>query len=557
MVAALVLLVLPLAQAYRLDRGLASVGVQEDAFIGLRHLRHFVEHGRLVYNLDTSTLGATAPLFWILSGIGYLVLHTLGLVHDLIAYHLGFVWTCWAATLVTFVALARGPGRVAVAALAVAGASLFAFGFRFMYLGLEGPFLTLSLAAIFVLVRARVRLEVVLAVCGVLAWDRPEIGLIAVPALLPPILLHARGARARLRRAGSFLVAWAVPPVLMLVLTGEVIPNTVRAKSYFGASTAALRAHPIDFLAARLRLIERNFVNHHALVPVLIALVLGFATWHAIAAVRTVRAARARGDDPSASPFPWRAALGLFAAGYTAFILLVPTLWDWYQANWAAFALVVAGVMIHDGIERLRARPTWSRRRAVALACAVAVLGAGAYVAARSTYRMTRSAVTIWLTRERDFRGRLGLDLDRRWHARSVWMEAAGWQGYFNDARVYDEVGLTDSEVFRFADRYGCGYFMAAMRALKPQFVVKRRLELRHNAIFTSPRVCPHAPLFLDAAARREFAATYRQVAVYSSEMTDPGGSFSGRDLDVLLFERVEGLDGAPVSPSAARTATP
>jgi len=513
-VAALALIALPLWHAIRLDHELKAIGVQEDAFIGLRHLRHFVEHGRLVYNLDTSTLGATSPLFWITSGLAIWTMHGTPPQELVLGYHLDFACTCWIATLVAFVLLARGALRVVAAAWIVAAVTVFAVGLRYMHLGLEGPFLTVSLAIVCALVHAGVRPERVLALCGVLAWDRPEIAALALPAVLVAIAVHAGP---RLRCAGAFAAGWIAPPLAMLVLTGSPIPNSVRAKSFFGATAEALRAHPVQYVLDRVGQLRTALDVSEYVVPVVLALLVAATAWWAVAALRARTA------------FPWRLALGVFACGYSGFVLTVPQLWEWYPAFWVGFAAIALGVALHDLAARVP-RTSHVAAGAAVIACAI-------YVAGRHGFSLARHRAITILSQEHDFRGRLGRDLDEKWHARSVWMEAVGWQGYFNDARVYDEVGLADSEVFRFAEHDGCGYFMAAMRALAPEYVIKRRFELDWNAMFDPPHSCPTgARMFLDDAARAEWTAHYREVARYDSAQPEFFGDYS----HLVLFRRVD-----------------
>ncbi len=508
--------------------------MQEDALIGLRHLRHFVDSGRLVYNTDTSTLGATAPLFWILSGVGYWILHTLHLAGDLLAYHYDFVFCCWAATLIGLVALARGPLRIGMAAYAVVVLSLFVYGLRFMYLGLEGPFLSLSLLLVFVLIAERVPTHRALFACGALAWDRPEIAMVALPVLIAVAILHDASTRDRVRCGAGLAIGWGLPPLLMLVFTGELMPNTVRAKSYFGDGLTSVAHRPFGFVRDRLDVIDVHIGSARHASLILIAVVAGHAVWSTMRATRALRARRAGGA--SASREIWRAALGLFAAGYAVFILAVPDLWPWYVTYWLMFSLIVIGFIVHDALAFLRTARAWPNTRVAIAACVVAAIAVGTYVDERSAYHSTRTSTVYWISQESQFRGRLGRDLATRWHATSVWMEAAGWQGYYNDARIYDEVGLVDSAVFGFAERYGCGYFMAAMRELRPQYVVKRKLEIDENAVFTSPRVCPAAPLFVDAASRAEFFAHYRQVAAYDAQ----DEAYFGALGHLLLFQRID-----------------
>lgn len=60
-------LVLVLLPGLLLMRELLHVGMQEDAMIGLRHLRNMLEGSGFVYNRGESALGTTNPLFWVFS----------------------------------------------------------------------------------------------------------------------------------------------------------------------------------------------------------------------------------------------------------------------------------------------------------------------------------------------------------------------------------------------------------------------------------------------------------------------------------------------------------
>jgi hypothetical protein len=126
------------------------------------------------------------------------------------------------------------------------------------------------------------------------------------------------------------------------------------------------------------------------------------------------------------------------------------------------------------------------------------------------------------------------VDLDTRWHASSVWMEAVGWQGYYNEARVYDEVGLVDRNVFDLVAKYRCGYFMAGLRTLKPQFIVKRKFEVDGNKMMIPPQQCPGAPLWANDAERAEFDRMYRVAATYDTQTPEAFGGFS----HLVLFQR-------------------
>lgn len=522
-IAALALLVIPVAHSLDLVQRASPLGMHEDALIGLRHLRHFVEHGRLVYNLETSTLGATSPVFWIVSGLGYLALGAVGAAGDLIGYHYRFALACWVVALVVFVSLGRGPLRLALAAFAVLALTTFVHGLQFLHGGLEGPFLMLSLAVIFRLVQAGIATATVLALAGALAWGRPEIALIAGPALLAVVLWHGPDLRARVRHAATLAIGWSVTPLAMLIFTGNALPTTVRAKAYFGESVRPLFSEPSRYLASKLELIAGVLKGTpHVTLPVC-AIVVGYAAWQVGAEIRRRPAQR----EPRA--FPWRLALALFAAGYTGFVVAVPALWAWYVTYWLGFALVVIAVALHD--LAVRWLPVRAARYIAAAAVAVALVS---YLRHREINQRATERYVRDLEQERWFRGQLGIDLRERWRAASVWMEAAGWQGYFNDARIYDEVGLTDDAVFRFAERDGCGYFMAALRELAPAYIVKRQFELDQNRMITGPRSCRDAPLFVDDAARREFFAMYEQVASYKTQRPGYFGPFS----HLVLFRR-------------------
>ncbi len=129
----------------------------------------------------------------------------------------------------------------------------------------------------------------------------------------------------------------------------------------------------------------------------------------------------------------------------------------------------------------------------------ICLLRTCAVLASCSRTEAKRAEIISWIQQDAGFRGRLSHELNDRWHAKSVWMEAAGWQGYFNDAHVFDEVGLVDESALARAHDYGCRYFVRSLQDLKPQFVIKRTLRGGEKYDGDSPQKLPWRPVVLNA----------------------------------------------------------
>jgi hypothetical protein len=502
-----------------IDR-LKPVGLQEDAMIGLRHFRNLVDHGRLVYNTQTSVMGATDPMFWLVGGLAYAVLRLFGLPMDPVYFTYNFVWLLGLTALVAWICMAGAGRRLAVSALVVTGMALLVMPLRFMWLGLEGPFIMVSVAVIACVARSG-RLYLALFVAGLLAWNRPEIAMVGALALALHVIFGLpKGLW--IRSAVAAGAGWVIPPLVMKVTTGQWVPNTVLAKAYFGTDTGAIFHAPVTFLTARFDYLDAFVTLGKGGAFVLFLAVLVIAVCRFVVAWR----------DHGRSGFSWRALMATFTAGYGCFIVSVPNVWEWYITFWLGFAVVVVVQAILDALFAIPAMDKAPLKASFAL---LLLVGVAAH-AERDEARLMRENTTRWLQEERGFRGRLGEDLGTRWQAQSVWMEAVGWQGYYNDARIFDEVGLVDRSVFAYAEHSGCHYFIDAIRELKPQFIVKRAFEVERNRMLTSPRSCPSAPLFTSENDRQWFDEHYRLAERYDSKTPEYFGEFS----HLLLFKRID-----------------
>lgn len=506
---------LALLPALELVRPLRHVGMQEDAMIGLRHLRNLLDGEGLVYNRGQSALGVTDPLFWLASGVLAKPLLLLGLSPDVITAHYVACLVFLATALLLFAFAGRAADRlVAPAVLGLLGAAFF-WPLRFLYLGLEGPFLLLSVALVgFLAGRWRGRREATLAgLVGALSWNRPEIALLAAVCVLPHLaLLRDRSLRAR--SAAAWVAGFAAMPVLFRLLSGSFLPGTVEAKAYFGNPSAP---PTLAFLAGRLEYLDAFLATGKGTAAALLAVAFVAAVLGPLAYLRGPR-----------ERVPWATSVfPAFVLGYGGFVLFVPALWEWYVTFWVAFSLVLVGVLLSLAARGVAGeRP----RRLLALGgAALLLLGAGGWFAGRLEAR--RAEIIGWLEVENGFRGHLSRELGTRWAAKSVWMEAAGWQGYFHDARVYDEVGLVDDSTLPLARQHGCRYFVSALQTLRPEFVIKRRFEIERNVLITPPKSCPNAPLFVDEADRAWFDAHYARVERYQTPIAGYFGEYSFLDL--------------------------
>ena len=497
---------LALAPGVSLMFELRNIGMQEDAMIGLRHLRNLIQGYGLVYNRGETGLGVTDPLFWFAS---YLVTKPWSLFSSatLIELHYRACAVFLAGALIPLVGLKRRATNSLMAGMAALLSTTFFWPLRFLYFGLEGPFLILSVAALSLAIsRWRNTREFLLAMSvGVATWNRPEIVLASAPGVLFYALLVIDRKR-RLRTIGGFVAGVTTVPLALKILTGSFVAGTVKAKAYFGAPTPPVT---VQFITARVEYLDNFLDKGRGAAATLIFLTVAIAIFDATSWLRAKRI-----------DIPWESAVySAFVAGYSGFVLTVPSLWEWYVSFWLVFCLILLGSRAVFLIEALSSR---ARRPFVIVASATALffgIGVWRFMAERQHF----SECVSWISQENVFRGRLSRELEERWRARSVWMEAAGWQGFFNDARVYDEVGLIDDKTIPLAEKYGCRYFVASLQELKPQFVIKRAFELERNRIMTAPRSCPAAPLFSNDEDRAWFSANYEEVELYQ---TNPPGYF-------------------------------
>ncbi|WP_144429528.1 hypothetical protein [Myxococcus hansupus] len=490
-------------------RRMVDVGMQEDAMIGMRHLRNLLDGKGLVYNPGEGVVGVTDPLFWLGSALFHVPGKFLG-ASDLIVSHYAYVWGVVVVALVLLATLGKGARMPLAAGM---GALLFAYfvaPLRFMFLGLEGPFLLLSVGVLGWLYR-RATPTVFYAAAAFLSWNRPEVAIAALPLLVFFSLFRVRE-HGWVRALGPVVVGGAVFPLTLWLLTGSPIVQTIVAKSYFGARISL--SQMLMGLGGRLEQIS-SFLEkgqHSALLLTVIVT--------AIAAHDFVRFLVSK---PKSAP---SAALlySMFCVAYTGFIILVPNLWEWYITNWLGFVLVLLAGRFAALVDVATLRsPRFQLTTVVAVLVGVAIL----VRPQQPVRRALTTSLHTWLKQENEFRGRLGRELATEWNAKSVWMEAVGWQGYYNSARVFDEVGLVDRDTLALAKKFKCRYFVAALLELKPQFIVKRRFEVEQNRLMLSPKSCPGAPLFESDADRALFFQHYELVREYNTEIPDLFGEYS------------------------------
>ncbi len=482
--------------------------------IGLRHLRNLLDGHGLTYNRGESGLGVTDPLFWVAS---YLLVKPLTWIlstPDVVVLHFVACFTFLIAGIALFCFARRGSERAASAAMMALFGVIFYWPLRFLYLGLEGPFMLCSVATIgFLASRWSGRRDVVVCLLvGILSWNRPEIAIITLPSVLFYSLLlsdRSKGMRSSLAYLGGVLAV----PLLLKIFTGSFMAGTVRAKSYFGNPSPPLSA---QFFIDRLKYLDAFIGLGSGLALLMLVIVFCIAIAGVVSFLRGPR-----------TNMPWGSVYSAFVAGYSCFILVIPSLWEWYVTFWMAFALVLLGSRLVDCIAWAGAG---SSRVASYTAAFSALLVAGSWMLIN---RIEPREVEIagWIGQDSAFRGKLSRDLAERWHAKSVWMEAAGWQGYFNDARIFDEVGLVDDSTLPLAKKFGCSYFVSSVRVLKPEFIIKRQFEVERNQMLTPPKSCPNAPLFSSDDDKLWFFAHYERVETYQTEVPGYFGEYSLLDL--------------------------
>lgn len=505
-------LVLVLLPGALLMRELLHVGMQEDAMIGLRHLRNMLEGSGFVYNRGESALGTTNPLFWVFSFLAIKPFYLASPSVDVLIAHYYFCGFALLAAAIAFAMAAPSRTRtVSVAAMALLSV-LFFWPLRFLYLGLEGPFMLFCLGVLGLLaVRTAGKREGLFAtLVGFLSWNRPEIALILVPAVLFYALLMSDKS-SRIRVSVGYVVGAMAFPLMLKLVSGAYIVGTVQAKAYFGNPSPPF---DLDFFVQRIIYLD-SFIGLGGGVTAL--LLVGIFASAIIGILDFLQGDRKQ--------MPWvRGVYPAFVAGYSCFVLFIPSLWEWYVTFWLSFALVQYGVLISRGISccfsALR-----DNAGTVMLGATVLLLSTSWLMGHRLATQ--RTEIAGWIAQDAGFRGRLSKELNERWHARSVWMEAAGWQGYFNNARIFDEVGLVDDETQPLAQKYGCAYFVSALRELQPQFIIKRQFEMDRNVMLTPPRSCPNAPLFSNDADRLWFDSKYEAVEHYGTPAPGYFGEYS------------------------------
>ncbi|UYK66126.1 hypothetical protein NG831_18675 [Xanthomonas sacchari] len=508
-------ILIALAPSAQLVYALRHVGMQEDAMIGLRHLRNMLEGHGLVYNVGYSALGVTDPLFWLASSVIVKPLMVLTGGQDVLALHYLACVIFNVAAMVILVYRAPRHTRTLTAVVLAVCSVFFFWPLRFLYLGLEGSFLLLSVAVLAWMAGAlsQARSYLMAGIAAVLAWNRPEIAVVAFLSVVPYLLLQ-RGRRQVLRDVAAYAVGVATVPILFWMISGRLVPGTVAAKAYFGAPSSPLT---FDAIVNRFDYLDA-FIGMGAGVSVaLLSLVGIIALADAFIFFKQGR-----------NSVPWRSGVySLFVAGYSCFILLIPSLWEWYVSFWLAFVLVLLSRLVVTAILWMRAEDVGAARRTTVFAFCVLAL---CWLAVPRT-EAKRAEIISWIQQDAGFRGRLSHELNDRWHAKSVWMEAAGWQGSFNDAHVFDEVGLVDESALARAHDYGCRYFVRSLQDLKPQFVIKRRFEVEKNTMVTPPKSCPGAPLFSTREDRAWFFDNYDRVETYETPSPGYFGEYSVLDL--------------------------
>jgi hypothetical protein len=514
-----------------------NVGFAEDGMILARAMKHFSEGGVLAYNRGeplsgVSGVGAAlllAPVTLILTklngntfDLSYLAMSYVSLVFfcGFLFLHIGASITIFGATTLLFWILTNG--------------YLVWFG-----LGLEHiPILLFYVIGALVVTQWRSVPGMFLL--GLLCGIRPELLVVALCASsllffmsLMPWGSEWQGPTTRLHLAlfggaATFIAAY-------FLLTGSVLPQTVAAKSFFRPQSVfqPLFEEGVGFLVRRSVEIWKD-CTQRAVAPALDYFVLSFAFLSSVLfACSMLLSRKVRETYGLLTIYP-----SLLLLGYHAFLVFASG-WSWYTAN---YVLLVGLIAITNLLIITRVFPSIASVRArVTTEVAIIVACLGLYVAyqpvwstsARNTYSWMRN----WVKADEAFRGSVSRWLRDRASetgAKTVWMEAAGWQGFFHSLRVLDEVGLTSKATLSFARSAGCDYFVSALKHFQPDLIVKRQLELDKNAMLVPNRNCPAMPLFSSDEDRRWFSEHYHSVWVFDA----PDPEWFGPLGRLVVFER-------------------
>ncbi len=442
--------------------------VWEDYFITFRHSQNLVEGHGLVYRPGEVVHGFTSPLGTLLPAACYLVTGKGSYVPALWLFRVLSAFAFAGGGLCFLLALrAAGTGRAGLLAFALLYL-LDAKAVAFSANGMESGFLLLFLGGtVWSWARGADRHWLALgACCAGLMWTRPD-ACVYIAALGLADLVFAEGARrprlvAALRSA-AVCAALYLPWLLgAWAFYGSPIPNTIRAKSAYGAGYRSLAEtawataqHVPDRFQGVFGPIYHQFGGWPGwLAPLTLALGAVCAAYWLL---------------------PSRDRLGRAASLAFALAVLYLSVLEagspWYYPAATALGLLVLARLCDAVATRIAGA---ERLSAVALAPALLlVIFQGWLLAATAREMAVQQAVV-----ETGNRARIGLWLKD--HVRGqgrVYLECLGYIGYFSDGvRLLDYPGLASPEVVREARGEPHDMTSVGLR-LGPEWMVLRPSE--------------------------------------------------------------------------------
>jgi hypothetical protein len=212
--------------------------------------------------------------------------------------------------------------------------------------------------------------------------------------------------------------------------------------------------------------------------------------------------------------------LAIFVVAYCcAFVVSGATIFRWYlvPAVFAGYLIIATGVewFLTLLLLKLREGPQITLTMRI-VAGAILVLANGLIL----VHRADRFAQIQGI--EDGLRKNIGLWLhDHAREGQRVFLEPAGYIGYYAgpQIRILDEVGLVTPEVVAIR-RSGSGWYVPALQALDPDYIVQYSYNLDHNETEGSK-----IALFANEDDRRWFGSNYREIKRF-----DRTGSFPSID---------------------------
>lgn len=447
----------------------------EDAFITLRYGENFW-HGRgLVFNTGEHVLGATSPLWTLITG---LVVTIFPLSAALIVINLLALGAFIGVALLSTQILREWQMPAACTILMIATLFLHHLTVAVSVNGMETSLFTLWMAtSLYALIRERQDLAIVLAALATLT--RPE-GAIWSACLFLILFWQKRFA---VWRQVVIYAALVLPWIIIATLYyGSPLPQSARAKSGINDSTTLLEWfwHPIDILIILSKFSGLEFFLRSIGILALPFAFLWVGAW--VAGTRFAWKKRA----------PGLLLVVIFFLAYSAFYYLGnPSIFEWYHIPPMVMFALIAVIPLGQLISR------W-RGQAIVLIAAAAGLAIPLFVDFDSHLRVqeyedeTRRPLSEYLAECTPKDAKL-------------MVEPVGYIGHFSERYIYDMAGLVSVDLAKARMNGDDDWPIQEIRRLAPNYLLLREYEVRENKFFADGDI----PLFPTEADRAWFEETY------------------------------------------------